>query len=69
MALRCFVEELNDTTLLQPILPQLMDSIFKLMGEVRGFQQGVLQHPTARGFVCQYRASLCVPLARPLSHP
>jgi hypothetical protein len=35
MALRCFVEELNDPSALKPILPQLMDSVFKLMSEVR----------------------------------
>lgn len=34
MALRCFVEELNDACALKPILPQLMDSVFKLMSEV-----------------------------------
>ena len=34
MALRCFVDELSDTSALKPILAQLMDSIFKLMSEV-----------------------------------
>lgn len=34
MALRSFVEELSDASALQPILAQLMDSIFKLMSEV-----------------------------------
>eukprot|EP00879_Flechtneria_rotunda_P022091 GHRR01023309.1.p1 GENE.GHRR01023309.1~~GHRR01023309.1.p1 ORF type:complete len:1020 (+),score=395.54 GHRR01023309.1:417-3476(+) len=34
MALRTFVEELEDATPLKPILAQLMDSIFKLMNEV-----------------------------------
>lgn len=35
MALRSFVEELADAAPLKPVLPQLMDSIFKLMNEVR----------------------------------
>jgi hypothetical protein len=35
MALRSFVEELADVAPLKPVLPQLMDSIFKLMNEVR----------------------------------
>jgi hypothetical protein len=34
MALRSFVEELADVAALKPVLPQLMDSIFKLMNEV-----------------------------------
>uniref|UniRef100_A0A383WBL3 Importin N-terminal domain-containing protein n=1 Tax=Tetradesmus obliquus TaxID=3088 RepID=A0A383WBL3_TETOB len=34
MALRSFVEELADAAPLKPVLPQLMDSIFKLMNEV-----------------------------------
>ncbi len=34
MALRSFVEELDDVTPLKPVLAQLMDSIFKLMNEV-----------------------------------
>jgi hypothetical protein len=34
MALRSFVEELADVSALRSILPQLMDSIFKLMNEV-----------------------------------
>lgn len=34
MALRSFVEELADVAPLKPVLPQLMDSIFKLMNEV-----------------------------------
>jgi len=36
MALRSFVDELDDTSALKPILAQLMDSIFKLMSEVCG---------------------------------
>lgn len=36
MALRGFIDELDDPSALKPILPQLMDSIFKLMSEVRG---------------------------------
>lgn len=35
MALRSFVEELADVAPLKPVLAQLMDSIFKLMNEVR----------------------------------
>jgi hypothetical protein len=35
MALRSFIDELQDPSALKPILPQLMDSIFKLMSEVR----------------------------------
>lgn len=34
MALRSFIDELEDPSALKPILPQLMDSIFKLMSEV-----------------------------------
>jgi hypothetical protein len=34
MALRSFVDELSDPSALKPILPQLMNSIFKLMSEV-----------------------------------
>jgi hypothetical protein len=39
MALRCFVDELSDPSALKPILPQLMDSIFKLMSEVSTVRQ------------------------------
>jgi hypothetical protein len=35
MALRSFIDELQDPSALKPILPQLMGSIFKLMSEVR----------------------------------
>lgn len=39
MALRSFIDELDDASALKPILPQLMDSIFKLMSEVRRHAQ------------------------------
>jgi hypothetical protein len=42
MALRSFVEELADVAALKPVLPQLMDSIFKLMNEVRATTQQLL---------------------------
>jgi hypothetical protein len=52
MALRCFVEELSDASALKPILPQLMDSVFKLMSEVRaaGFRR--VQAPSSVQLLC-----------------
>lgn len=55
MALRCFVEELEDVGPLKPILAQLMDSIFKLMNEVRAPSR---RHSTAAASLAARAARL-----------
>lgn len=61
MALRSFVEELADVAPLKPVLPQLMDSIFKLMNEVSCCQHTpahaasgrfCMAHPASLGLLC-----------------
>lgn len=59
MALRGFIDELEDPSALQPILPQLMDSIFKLMSEVRRASGlGRVLHSTL-GCYGQHYGELC----------
>lgn len=52
MALRSFVEQLDDPAPLTPILPQLMESIFRLMNEVRARQRALPRQWVVAVCVC-----------------
>jgi hypothetical protein len=67
MALRCFVDELSDPSALKPILPQLMDSIFKLMSEVSTARHTMT--PACRVIAVQHHNRLHMKVSAPRQAP